>query len=214
MAARGVEERIAYMRAHPPGRVGRCAETVWKSLNVPPLGAASASIAAGKVRHAGKLHTSHNPPRGAICLWTGGSHGYGHAAISLGNGRLLTTDPPGHAGGVGETALNMPETRWGHHWAGWTTWWGVELPGAVRGAPNPDAGHASVMLSNLRYGLTNDDVKDLQRALRIHPVDGRYFGATDDAVRADQRRHGWNPDPRGHSNVGPQQARALGLVVL
>jgi hypothetical protein len=214
MTARSVEDRIAYMKAHPPGRVGRCAETVWHALNVPPIGASSASVAAGKVRHAGHLHTSYDAPRGAVCLWTGGSHGYGHAALSLGNGRLLTTDPPGHPGGVGETALNMPETRWGHHWAGWTTWWGVELPGAVHGTPNPDNGHATVLLSNLRYGLTNDDVTDLQRALRVSPINGHYGPETDLAVRADQRRHGWHPDAEGHSNVGPQQARALGLTAI
>jgi hypothetical protein len=209
--ARSVEARIEHMRKHPPGRVGRCAETVWKSLDVPPLGAASASIAAGKVRHAGKLHTSHNPPRGAIVLWTGGSHGYGHAALSLGNGRILTTDPPGHAGGVGETSLNMPEVRWGHHYAGWTTWWGRELPGAAQGSPVND--HPHVKLANLHFGARNADVKMLQRALHVSPVSGFYGQATDRAVRAHQARQGWHPDAKGHSFVGAAQARALGLVV-
>jgi hypothetical protein len=209
--ARSIEERIAYMKAHPPGRAGQCAATVWHSLGVPPLGAASASIAAGKVRHAGKLHTSHNPPRGAICLWTGGSHGYGHAALSLGGGRLLTTDPPGRSGGVGEVALNMPEVRWGHHWAGWTTWWGVDLPGAARGAAVND--HPHVSLSHLHFGARHADVKALQRALHVSPVSGFYGQATDRAVRAHQARMGWHPDPKGHSFVGRAQARALGLEV-
>jgi hypothetical protein len=211
MTPRSVEARIAYMKAHPPGRVGRCAETVWKSLNVPPIGAASAAIAVGKVRAAGKLHTSHNPPRGAIVLWTGGSHGYGHAALSLGNGRILTTDPPGHAGGVGETALNMPEVRWGHHYAGWTTWWGVNLPGTAT-VPPAAPSQPKVSLSNLRYGTRHADVKVLQRALHVSPVSGFYGDLTDRAVRAHQARQGWTPDAKGHSFVGARQAKELGLA--
>jgi cell wall-associated NlpC family hydrolase len=117
------------MKAHPPGRVGRCAETVWKSLGVPPIGAASAAAGVRKVKAAGKLHTSdENIPYGAIVLWTGGSHGYGHAALYIGNDQILTTDPPGHPGGVGITKLNMPRLRWGHRYAGWTQWWGKDLP--------------------------------------------------------------------------------------
>lgn len=207
--ARSVEGRLAYFRAHPPGRVGRCAESVWRALDVPKLGAASASIAAGKVRHAGKLHTGHNPPDGAIVLFTGGSHGYGHAMFAVG-GKALSTDPPGHPGGVGLVALNMPEVRWGHHWAGWTTWWGVDLPGAAHGAAVND--HPHVKLANLHYGARNADVKMLQRALHVSPVSGYYGDATDRAVRAHQARQGWHPDAKGHSFVGAQQAHALGLV--
>ena len=126
--ARGVEDRIAFMRDHPPGKVGQCAHTVWSSLGVPPLGAASAAAAAAKVRSAGKLHADGHPPRGAIVLWTGGSHGYGHAALSLGDGQILTTDPPGHPGGVGATPLSMPAVDWHLHYEGWTDWWGEDLP--------------------------------------------------------------------------------------
>lgn len=72
---------------------------------------------------------------------------------------------------------------------------------------------AHVKLQNLRFGQHNDDVKDLQRALGIG-VDGVYGPKTDEAVRANQRKHGWAPDKAGHSYVGPRQARALGLVVV
>ena len=212
--ARGVEQRLDYMEHHPPGRAGLCARTVWLSLDVPPLGASSASVAAGKVKHAGKLHTGHNPPRGAVVLWTGGSHGYGHAALSLGNHKILTTDPPGHSGGVGTQPLSMPETRWGLHYAGWTTWWGVDLPGATGGhAATQHESHHINDLKNLHFGSHHThDVKVLQRILHVSPT-GYYGPLTDHAVRADQRRHGWHPDPRGHSNVGPVQAHALGLRI-
>jgi cell wall-associated NlpC family hydrolase len=127
--ARTPRERVAYMKAHPPGKVGMCARTVWLSLGVPPLHAANASVAVRKVKAAGKLHTSdENIPYGAVVLWTGGRHGYGHAALYVGDDKILTTDPPGHPGKVGITRLNMPRVRWGLHYAGWTTWWGQELP--------------------------------------------------------------------------------------
>lgn len=87
-------------------------------------------------------------------------------------------------------------------------------PAPARPAP------PSVRLTNLRYGLTNDDVKDLQRALNRHnvsadlPVTGFYGDATDAAVRADQHRHGFGEDAPKHSFVGRSQAAHLGLRVL
>jgi hypothetical protein len=70
-----------------------------------------------------------------------------------------------------------------------------------------------VRLNNLRYGKTNADVRDLQRALKMH-VDGFYGPITDAAVRAHQKKLGLTPDPKGKSYVGPKQARALGLDIL
>lgn len=70
-----------------------------------------------------------------------------------------------------------------------------------------------VRLANLRYGQQNADVKDLQRALKI-AADGHYGPVTDAAVRAHQKKMGLTPDRRGHSYIGPRQARALGLEVL
>ncbi len=125
---RSIEDRISFMSKHPPGKIGQCAHTVWESLGVPPLGAASAAAAVVKVRAAGHLHSGGNPPRGSVVLWTGGSHGYGHAALSLGGEQILTTDPPGRPGGVGEQPLSMPKDKWGLTYVGWTTWWGVGLP--------------------------------------------------------------------------------------
>jgi len=70
-----------------------------------------------------------------------------------------------------------------------------------------------VRLGNLRYGKTNADVKDLQRALKMH-ADGFYGPITDAAVRAHQKKLGLTPDPKGKSYIGPKQARALGLDIL
>lgn len=60
-----------------------------------------------------------NIPRGAHVFWTGGSKGYGHVAMSLGGGKIRSTD----AGGRGRVATvdlgwfdrNWPSLRY----AGW-----------------------------------------------------------------------------------------------
>src|SRR5262245_66131628 len=53
-------------------------------------------------RHPG----NRNPPRGAHVFWTGGSSGHGHVAMSLGGGKVRSTD----AGGRGRAAAL--QLRW------------------------------------------------------------------------------------------------------
>lgn len=87
----------------------------------------------------------------------------------------------------------------------------VIRPFTIPGMVAPTGRGDIVRLTNLRYGKRNADVKDLQRALKIH-ADGWYGPVTDAAVRAHQKRLGWRPDRRRRSFVGPKQARALGLI--
>ena len=65
-------------------------------------------------RHKGDRH----PPRGAMVYWLGGSHGYGHIAPSLGDGRIRSTDAGG-AGKVATVDLGWVESHWGLPYAGW-----------------------------------------------------------------------------------------------
>lgn len=70
-------------------------------------------------KHAFNRHPGdRNPPRGAMVYWLGGSHGYGHIAVSVGGGRVRSTD----SGGTGVPAtveLSWPEQHWGLPYAGW-----------------------------------------------------------------------------------------------
>jgi hypothetical protein len=60
-----------------------------------------------------------DPPAGAPVFWTGGTHGYGHAAISVGGGRIRTIDQ--QSGGVtSEVPLVEISRDWGLPYAGWT----------------------------------------------------------------------------------------------
>ena len=81
------------------------------------------------------------------------------------------------------------------------------------GAYTTVSGDLKVKLANLKYGKRNADVKDLQRALHI-ATDGYYGPITDKAVRSHQKKLGWTPDPIRKSNVGPLQAKRLGLIII
>lgn len=69
-----------------------------------------------------------NPPRGTPVSWLGGPNDNGHRALSLGGGRIRSTD----AGGKGRVAtvdLGWVERNWGLAYAGWsTTINGHEIP--------------------------------------------------------------------------------------
>lgn len=59
-----------------------------------------------------------NPPVGVPVWWTGGSAGHGHVAVSLGGGKIRTTDVP--SGHVGTVDLGYPERVWRLKYAGWS----------------------------------------------------------------------------------------------
>ncbi|NUR07699.1 MAG: hypothetical protein HOQ45_11910 [Nocardioidaceae bacterium] len=100
-----------------------------------------------------------NPPRGVPVFWSGGSNGYGHAAVSLGGGKIRSTD----AGGRGKVAtvdLAWPERAWGLTYLGWSD----DLAGVtVPLPPKPEPGRiekARVLLKSAlriakRNGRTN-----------------------------------------------------------
>ncbi|MDH2414889.1 hypothetical protein [Nocardioides sp. CER19] len=77
------------------------------------------SDAATAWRHAtGRRPRDPNPPRGAAVYWTGGSHGFGHIAISVGHGKVRSSD----AGGQGDVAtvpIHHLSREWDLHYAGW-----------------------------------------------------------------------------------------------
>ena len=58
------------------------------------------------------------PPRGSFVFWSGGSHGHGHIAVSLGNGKIRTTDVP-RSGLVTTVDLEWIERNWHLRYAGW-----------------------------------------------------------------------------------------------
>jgi hypothetical protein len=59
-----------------------------------------------------------NPPRGSMVYWSGGSHGYGHIAVSVGGGKVRSTDAGGK-GRVATVGIDWPTNNWGLPYAGW-----------------------------------------------------------------------------------------------
>lgn len=57
-------------------------------------------------------------PRGAMAYWVGGSKGYGHIAVGVGNGKVRSTDAGG-AGKVRTIDVGWVETHWGMPYVGW-----------------------------------------------------------------------------------------------
>lgn len=68
----------------------------------------------------GRRPGDRHPPRGAPVYWVGGSHGYGHVALALGNGKIRSTDAGG-SGRVATVDLGWVETHWGLPYAGWAS---------------------------------------------------------------------------------------------
>lgn len=73
-------------------------------------------------------HTDRHPPRGVPVAWSGGSNGHGHRAVSLGHGKIRSTDAGGR-GIVATVDLDWPERQWGMRYLGWSeSISGVKIP--------------------------------------------------------------------------------------
>lgn len=69
--------------------------------------------------HRSKFKHSGTPPKGAHVLWTGGSHGFGHSAVSAGGGWVYSTDIYGQ-GRYWKTTIQTINAAWGlERYAGW-----------------------------------------------------------------------------------------------
>jgi hypothetical protein len=153
--ARKPHVRTAQPPRRPPIAIARstAAQTVARAmrstLNVPGMCLAWSrqqagipsrySDAATAWRHAiGRRPRDPNPPRGAAVYWTGGSHGFGHIAISVGHGRVRSSD----AGGQGDVAtvpIHHLSVEWDLRYAGWANSINGYTIRGVRGAGRPPA---------------------------------------------------------------------------
>lgn len=122
--ARTVRARIKWFRNNRPEKVGMCLRHTWMATDIPAVGMPDANAGVALVKKAGHLHTDRHPPRGAWVWWTSPTHG--HVCLSLGDGKILSTDVAGPAT-TGVVGIGYPETRWAHTYAGWSSWYGVEF---------------------------------------------------------------------------------------
>lgn len=66
-----------------------------------------------------RKHWHATPPRGVPVFWAGGSHGYGHVAISSGDWDCYSTDVV-VADQVRWCVMPLIRLRWGLRYLGWT----------------------------------------------------------------------------------------------
>ena len=176
---------------------------------------AAAAWAAACYRRPGDRH----PPRGAPVLYTGGSHGFGHIAMALGDGTVRSTDAGGR-GHVATVPLDWPERHWGLSYVGWAAdLEGTVIPELLEIFHGHSWGQGAVRVDKLHYGQEDSDsVRRLQHVLntmttdRPHPrlpVTGNYLEMTDATVRAWQDHIGADRDPERASCIRPDQARLL-----
>lgn len=154
------------------------------------------SYALQAYRAAKHVHTDRKPPAGVPVYFTAGANGYGHIAISVGGGRIRSTDWPystrrGTLAPVGECTIEELERKWGRKYLGWSEdFYGIYLPGFPRVAPRvlvPYPGHPH---SDNR----KDDkhVEQIQKRLKqlgkyTGKIDGSFGPKTKAAVIAFQR---------------------------
>ena len=110
-----------------------------------------------------------NPPRGAPVWWAGGSSGHGHIALSLGGGKIRSTDAGGR-GRVATVDLGWVERNWGQRYLGWA--WDINegtIPHkapAPKDKPNPNLDAAVKELNQAIRANAGD--KDLVKKLEAH----------------------------------------------
>lgn len=208
---RTARQAAAYFLAKRTNEPGMCLKETRLAYEIPSR-FPSAAVA---WRYAlGKHHGDMTPPYGAPVFYSGGSQGYGHIAIYVGNGLVRSTDAGGR-GAMGTAPLRWFYEHWNLPYEGWAEGFNsVRIVGLDEGAPPT----SSIKLSDLKYGTMNSpSVVALQRKLNVHfnlaiPRTGNYLDQTDYAVRQCQRRHGFGSDQVHESYVGPRQAHHLGLV--
>lgn len=109
-----------------------------------------------QARHAG----DRNPPRGVPVSWSGGRKGHGHRALSLGNGKIRTTDGDGE-GIVATRDLRWPEQEWGLHYLGWSE----SITGLTIPEPPAPLPPQPTRLTNFHKGRPYYNLKILDRAV-------------------------------------------------
>lgn len=130
MTLRNREEAARVAENTHSNHVGWCQLVVHDYYNAPSVGDFDGDGAADaedgwKSEPPRYKHTDRNPPRGVPVSFTGGSHDYGHRAISLGNGVIRSTDFSTNTrvwtpGIVGNGTIDQIARAMGVTYAGWS----------------------------------------------------------------------------------------------
>jgi hypothetical protein len=128
VATSDAAETVAAAEASSYNVPGQCLGWTREQADIPSL----YDDAASAWEHATDRHPGDTtPPKGAAVYWLGGSSGHGHVAISLGDGRVRSSDAGGY-GVVGTIQLQRLTREWGLEYAGWSdSINGYRIPGVA-----------------------------------------------------------------------------------
>lgn len=110
-------------------------------------------------------HPNSIPPRGVPVYWTGGRGGFGHIAISAGDGRVWSTDSrrPGYFDLVD---IEAPAVDWGLTYVGWSPYVNGARVYLDPWAMAPEAKRVDRALTQAIGATTKATTRALYRALR------------------------------------------------
>jgi hypothetical protein len=128
------------------------------------------------------VENGHHVPRGVPYFWTGGSEGFGHVVLSLGEGWCLTNDFV-RQGKINRARINDITARWGQNAHGWTEDVNGIKVFAVKVPDRPAEGWDRVRLGALDQGEPNKDINRVKFALR--KMVGNEFGMELDGEHAE-----------------------------
>ena len=178
---RTAAEAIAEARRWSSNQYGMCLYTVQTWLAAPWTGPWAEDA---WNRWGGQHRGDKNPPPGVPVYWHNPRSKYGHIALSLGGGRVRSTDYPS-ARRVGELTIDQMSAAWNISYLGWADKFGGQ---SIPGIHAPSSGRSrwaggDVYRDKLHYGQRNtDSVRRLQYRLNHVkgiganvPVTG-YFG--------------------------------------
>lgn len=194
-------QAVAWANAHTVWPYGQCLGFVRSCFGVGPR---DHDAALSWARSYGK-HATWPPPAGVPVFWVGGSHGYGHVALSIGAGNCRSTDVL-RSGHINSIPISLVHQAWGETYVGWSEYIeGVRITSAVPAAT------PVVDLSNVVAAFHADpsrpqgigshelDVYRVEAALRVEGLlpasyagDGYAGTLTRTAYRAWQYRCGYS----------------------
>lgn len=130
-------------------RAGYCLEAVSKALGAYHIpsdrpGYYTYALRAWETTPAAQRRYDRTPPKGAVVYLSAGANGYGHVCLSMGGGRIVSTDVPSN-GRIGVTTIGDLERAWGRQFLGWAAYimgHTVTVDGSAS-APAPSGGGGS-----------------------------------------------------------------------
>jgi hypothetical protein len=130
ITSRDAAQTVASAEASTTNVPGHCLAWSRERADVPSR---YPDAATAWVHATGRHPGNQEPPRGAAVYWTGGSSGYGHIAISVGNGKVRSPDAGG-SGSVATVPLRSIARKWHLEYAGWAN--------SINGYTIPGVAHA------------------------------------------------------------------------